>query len=338
MWWWVAAGAAVCVLVAVTALVVGFLIGRQTARYDEPPGPAPAFAPAEAAQQAATAGQASAGPDTDGAAAAASAGEDAAALAAEEAAAQATELMRRDFVANVSHELKSPVTAVGLLAEAVAEAADDPAIVRAFAERMQRETTRLGALITEIIALSALQGGGLHEVDLVDIDSVIADAVDRASVTAAASGIAVRINGASGAEVTGDRGLLTTAIGNLVVNAVHYSEAGGAVTISQVVRRGIVDIAVADTGIGIAPLDQRRVFERFFRADPARSRATGGTGLGLAIVKHVAANHRGSIRLASKVGIGSTFTLRLPLAGTVPDPELIGDPVAFESDRVEVHP
>jgi two-component system sensor histidine kinase SenX3 len=247
------------------------------------------------------------------------------ATATDETASRTAELIRRDFVANVSHELKSPVTAIGLLAEAVLEASDSPETVTAFAQRMQRESARLGTLINEIIALSAIQGGGLHEVAEVQVDDVIRDAVDRATVTAAAAGIAIRVTGASGATVTGDRSLLATAIGNLVDNAVHYSGAGSEVTVTQVVRRGIVDIAVADRGIGIAPRDQRRVFERFFRADPARSRATGGTGLGLAIVKHVAANHRGSIRLASKVGVGSTFTLRLPLAGTAASPLLISE-------------
>lgn len=254
------------------------------------------------------------------------------ATATDETASRTAELIRRDFVANVSHELKSPVTAIGLLAEAVLEAADSPETVASFAQRMQRETARLGTLITETIALSAIQGGGLHEVQLVQIDDVIAEAVDRAAVTAQSAGIAIRVAGASGAAVMGDRTLLGTAIGNLVDNAVHYSEGGSVVTVTQVVRRGIVDIAVADKGIGIAPRDQRRVFERFFRADPARSRATGGTGLGLAIVKHVAANHRGSIRLASKLGVGSTFTLRLPLAGTVPSPPLISEIESVATD------
>jgi two-component system sensor histidine kinase SenX3 len=232
----------------------------------------------------------------------------------DETAARQTEAIRRDFVANVSHELKSPVTAIGLLAEAVIEAAESPETVRGFADRMRRESTRLGTLITELIALSALQGGSLEESDLVDIDDVIADALDRIAVPASAKDIEIRVDGPSGAVVLGDRSLLTTAVGNLVENAVHYSGAGSAVTISRVVRRGNVDIAVADQGIGIAPRDQRRIFERFFRADPARSRATGGTGLGLAIVKHTAANHGGSIRVASRLGVGSTFTLRLPVA------------------------
>lgn len=236
--------------------------------------------------------------------------------ATDETAARRAELVRRDFVANVSHELKSPVTAIGLLAEAVAEAADSPETVRGFAGRMQREATRLGTLITELIALSAIQDGGLDEQDLVPVDEVVADAVDRIAVTASAAGIAIRTDHPCGALVLGDRSLLTTAIGNLVENAVHYSGSGSTVTVSRVLRRGQVEIAVADRGIGIAPQDQQRVFERFFRADPARSRATGGTGLGLAIVKHVAANHGGSIRLWSRVGEGSTFTLRLPLADT----------------------
>jgi two-component system sensor histidine kinase SenX3 len=234
--------------------------------------------------------------------------------ATDETAARRAELVRRDFVANVSHELKSPVTAIGLLAEAVGEAADSPETVRGFAGRMQREAGRLGTLITELIALSAIQDGRLDERDLVPVDEVVADAVDRIAVTASAAGIAIRTDDPSGALVLGDRSLLTTAIGNLVENAVHYSGAGSTVTVSRVLRRGQVEIAVADRGIGIAPQDQQRVFERFFRADPARSRATGGTGLGLAIVKHVAANHGGSIRLWSRVGEGSTFTLRLPAA------------------------
>lgn len=376
-WWWFGIGAIVLV-VAVTALAVGFVVGLRTTRYDASPDEASAVA--ARAFDAAPAGQVVVAADGAvllanqaarefGLITAASTldprvadrileyagrppsygaeeweipglrgrteilsmsahhlGDDwVLATATDETASRTAELIRRDFVANVSHELKSPVTAIGLLAEAVIEAADSPGTVTNFAERMQRESARLGTLITEIIALSAIQGGGLHEVDLVQIDTVIADAVDRATVTALAAGIAIHITNHSDACVTGDRSLLTTAIGNLVDNAVHYSEAGSTVTVTSVVRRGIVDIAVADKGIGIAPRDQRRVFERFFRADPARSRATGGTGLGLAIVKHVAANHRGSIRLASKVGVGTTFTLRLPLAGTAATPALIGE-------------
>lgn len=234
--------------------------------------------------------------------------------ATDETAAHRTELIRRDFIANVSHELKSPVTALGLLAEAVTEAAGSPDTVREFAERMRRETTRLGTLITELIALSALQNGSLDEPDLVAVDEIIADGADRPAIAASAKNIVIRVDKPTGAVVLGDRSLLTTAVGNLVENAVNYSEAGSTVTVSSAIRRGHVHIAVSDNGIGIAPKDQRRIFERFFRADPARSRATGGTGLGLAIVKHIASNHGGSIHVFSRPGIGSTFTLRLPLA------------------------
>lgn len=237
--------------------------------------------------------------------------------ATDETAAHHTELIRRDFIANVSHELKSPVTALGLLAEAVTEAADSPDTVRDFAERMRRETSRLGTLITELIALSALQNGTLDEPDLVSVDEIIADGADRPAIAATAKDIVIRVDKPTGAVVLGDRSLLTTAVGNLVENAVNYSEAGSVVTVSSAVRRGHVHIAVSDRGIGIESKDQKRIFERFFRADPARSRATGGTGLGLAIVKHIASNHGGSIHVFSRPGIGSTFTLRLPLAAAV---------------------
>jgi two-component system sensor histidine kinase SenX3 len=258
--------------------------------------------------------------------------------ATDETTARRAELVRRDFVANVSHELKSPVTAIGLLAEAVAEAADSPELVRGFTGRMQREAGRLGTLITELIALSAIQDGGLDEQDLVPVDEVVADAIDRIAVAASAAGIAIRTDDPSGALVLGDRSLLTTAMGNLVENAVHYSGAGSTVTVSRVLRRGQVEIAVADRGIGIAPQEQQRVFERFFRADPARSRATGGTGLGLAIVKHVAANHGGSVRLWSRVGEGSTFTLRLPVAEpSAPAVPAVG-PLAAASGSTDVPP
>lgn len=242
-------------------------------------------------------------------------GEDLVLVSATDAsAARRAESVRRDFVANVSHELKSPVTAIGLLAEAVTEAADSPETVRGFAARMQREADRLGTLITELIALSAIQDGALAEHDLVSVDELVADAVDRAAVTASAAGITVTADEPIGAHVLGDRSLLATAVGNLVDNAIHYSGSGSTVALTRVLRRGDVEIAVTDRGIGIEPQYQQRVFERFFRVDQARSRATGGTGLGLAIVKHVAANHGGSIRLSSRVGVGSTFTLRLPVA------------------------
>jgi two-component system sensor histidine kinase SenX3 len=231
-------------------------------------------------------------------------------------AARRAEAVRRDFVANVSHELKTPVTAISLLAEALLGGADDPGLVRSFAGRLQRESARLGTMVTELIALSAVQGAGPLAAPVpVAVDEVVADAIDRASVAARTAGIALTADHPSGLVVSGDRGLLTTAVTNLVENAVHYSPAGSAVSVSRISRGDHVEIAVTDRGIGIAPEHQQRVFERFFRVDPARSRATGGTGLGLAIVKHVATIHGGSVSLWSRVGVGSTFTVRLPVAG-----------------------
>ncbi len=215
------------------------------------------------------------------------------------------EATRRDFVANVSHELKTPVGAMGLLAEALLESADDPDSVRYFGQRVLSESARLGNMVTELIALSRLQGAEkLPDLEVVDVDDVIAEALRRSSVAAEAADITVHADAPSGLEVMGDRTLLVTALSNLVENAIAYSPKGTPVSVSRTVRGDDVAIAVTDRGIGIAKEDQERVFERFFRVDKARSRATGGTGLGLAIVKHVAANHNGSIDLWSRPGTG----------------------------------
>lgn len=223
------------------------------------------------------------------------------------------EATRRDFVANVSHELKTPVGAITLLAEAVLDAADDPQEVRRFATKILNESTRLGALVTELIALSRLQGAErLPELATVDVDTVVADALSRCRLAAESAEIEITVDQPSGLQVNGDATLLVTALSNLVDNAVSYSPAGSPVSVSRRLADGFVEIAVTDRGLGIAPEHQERVFERFFRLDQARSRATGGTGLGLAIVKHVAANHGGDVRLWSRPGTGSTFTLRVP--------------------------
>ncbi len=223
------------------------------------------------------------------------------------------EATRRDFVANVSHELKTPVGAIAVLAEAVLDAADDPDEVRRFGEKILRESTRLGKLVTELIALSRLQGAEkLPELTVVDIDTVVDEALGRIRLAAESAGIDITTDSASGLSVEGDRTLLVTALSNLLDNAVAYSPAGSPVSISRRLVDGYVEVAVTDRGIGIPESDQQRVFERFYRADKARSRATGGTGLGLAIVKHVAANHGGEVRLWSSPGVGSTFTLRIP--------------------------
>ena len=226
------------------------------------------------------------------------------------------EATRRDFVANVSHELKTPVGAVGLLAEAVLDAADDPDEVRRFSTKILNEATRLGALVTELIALSRLTGAErLPELAQVEMDEVITEALARCRLVAESTGIGITVDEASGLVVDGDRTLLVTALSNLLDNAIAYSPPNTAVSVSRRRVDDVVEVAVTDRGIGIAPEHQQRVFERFFRVDPARSRATGGTGLGLAIVKHVAANHGGEVKLWSHPGTGSTFTLRLPAHG-----------------------
>lgn len=223
------------------------------------------------------------------------------------------EATRRDFVANVSHELKTPVGAMGVLAEALLESADDPEIVRHFGSKVLLESNRLANMVGELIELSRLQGAEpLPDLDEVDVDAVVAEAISRNKVAADNAGIQVVTDQPGGLRVLGDPTLLATAMANLIANAIAYSPEHSTVSVSRTRRGDTVEIAVTDRGIGIAREDQERVFERFFRVDQARSRATGGTGLGLAIVKHVAANHNGSIRLWSQPGTGSTFTLSIP--------------------------
>ena len=225
------------------------------------------------------------------------------------------EATRRDFVANVSHELKTPVGAMALLAEALLASAEDAETVGRFAEKVLIEANRLGDMVGELIELSRLQGGErLVNVTDVDVDTVVSEAISRHKVAADNANIEVRTDTPSGLRVLGDQTLLVTALANLVSNAIAYSPPGSPVSISRRCRGDNVEIAVTDRGIGIALEDQERVFERFFRGDKARSRATGGSGLGLAIVKHVAANHGGSIGVWSKPGTGSTFTLSIPAA------------------------
>lgn len=223
------------------------------------------------------------------------------------------EASRRDFVANVSHELKTPVAAMGVLAEALLESTDDPETVRHFAGTLLTESQRLADMIGELIELSRLQGAErLPDLVSVDVDTVVQEAISRHKVMADNADITVSTDEPSGCRVLGDQALLVTAVANLISNAIAYSPNGSTVSISRRRRGDEIEIAVTDRGIGIAQADQQRVFERFFRVDQARSRATGGTGLGLAIVKHVAANHNGNIRLWSRPGTGSTFTLSIP--------------------------
>lgn len=225
------------------------------------------------------------------------------------------EAVRRDFVANISHELKTPIGAIGLLAEALEHASDDPEQVRRFAKRMSKESRRLATMTQEIIELSRLQAAdALSHPEMVDVDQVISAAVDQNRVTAESNRIALVSGAASRERVWGDETMLVTALNNLIANAVQYSPSPSRVGIGVTAHDDVVEIAVTDQGIGIAEDDLDRVFERFFRVDQARARATGGTGLGLSIVKHVVQNHGGDVRVWSQPGRGSTFTLRLPRA------------------------
>lgn len=223
------------------------------------------------------------------------------------------EQTRRDFVQNISHELKTPVGAIGLLAETVEESADDPELVARFAGQMKLESKRLGDLVRDIIELTRLQEPtALVNPALVDLDAVIDEAVDRSSVEAAARRIEIRTGGERGVRVMGDHSLLATALRNLLDNAIRYSDDDRVVSLGVAVRDGMVRIAVVDQGEGIPQEAQDRVFERFYRTDAARSRQTGGTGLGLSIVKHIAADHGGTVTLWSEPGRGATFTLIIP--------------------------
>ncbi len=220
--------------------------------------------------------------------------------------------VRRDFVANVSHELKTPVGGISLLAEAVLDAHDDPEAVARFARRISVESARLTRLVQEIVDLSRLQGADpVKDPVLVDVGACAGEAIDRCRLLAEDSGIEVVRHVDPQCKVWGEPELITTAITNLVGNVgVSVRQAGD-----------LVEVAVTDQGQGIAPEEQERIFERFYRVDAARSRATGGTGLGLSIVKHIAENHGGQVSVWSEVGRGSTFTLRLPAATTVHGPE-----------------
>ncbi|WTY93332.1 ATP-binding protein [Sphaerisporangium sp. NBC_01403] len=237
-------------------------------------------------------------------------------LAEDQTERRRVEAVRRDFVANVSHELKTPVGALSLLAETIQDAAEDPVAVTRFAGRMQHEAARLTYLVQDLITLSRIQGGEpIPTPGCVPVDEVLHEAIDRCNTKASAKDIALVAGGTEGLRVWGDDELLVTALRNLIDNAVAYSPESTRVVVSARPAGEVVEVSVSDQGIGIPESSQERIFERFFRVDAARSRATGGTGLGLAIVKHVAVAHGGEVTVWSKEGSGSTFTLRLPAFG-----------------------
>jgi two-component system sensor histidine kinase SenX3 len=227
---------------------------------------------------------------------------------------------RRDFIENISHELKTPIGAIALLSEAIQEAGDDRAAVSKFAASLNKESSRLTFLVQDIIKLSRLQSEEvIADAELIDLNEVVAEAIDRNEQLAANRKIRLVSEQSPKLEVFGNKEMLITAVKNLIENAISYSDQGTNVGIGCSAKESIAEITVTDSGAGISPENQERIFERFYRADPSRSRETGGTGLGLSIVKHVAKTHRGEIKLFSQVGVGSTFTLRVPLA-TASDP------------------
>ena len=236
-------------------------------------------------------------------------------LAEDQTESRRVDEVKRDFVANTSHELKTPVGALALLAETIEDAADDAEAVRRFASKMRQEAQRLTNLVQDLITLSRIQAvEPVPDPRPVALDTVVAEAVDRCRMRANARGITLASVGSRGLSVLGDEDLLVTALRNLLENAVAYSpEKTRVVITTRKTPEGHAELSVADQGIGIPERDLERIFERFYRVDPARSRATGGTGLGLAIVKHVMAAHNGKVTVRSVEGAGSTFTLYIPL-------------------------
>ena len=222
--------------------------------------------------------------------------------------------IRRDFVANASHELKTPVASILALAETLAEGAGaDPDAAQRFLTHLEQEANRLSRLVGDLLDLSRLEGEA-GERSAVDLGEVVAEEADRLRARAEAAAIRLVVEAPGPVKVSGSRGDLGLLVHNLLDNAIQYSPDGGEVRASVRVRDDRAELRVSDTGIGIPSRDLDRVFERFYRADPARSRATGGTGLGLSIVRHVAESHGGDVTARSVLGAGSTFIVRLPVS------------------------
>lgn len=222
--------------------------------------------------------------------------------------------VRTDFVANTSHELKTPIGALAVLAEALADE-HDLSVVHRVADRMVSEAHRVARTIDDLMELSRIELGGDPVRDRVDVAHVVTEAVERAASLAESREIVVAaLDLPDDVHVVGDHRQLSSALGNLVENAVKYSESGGSVQIRVRTQSGHAELMVADHGIGIPTSEHARIFERFYRVDKGRGRDTGGTGLGLSIVRHVATNHGGEVLVSSQEGEGSTFVLRLPLA------------------------
>jgi two-component system, OmpR family, sensor histidine kinase SenX3 len=222
------------------------------------------------------------------------------------------EAVRRDFVANISHELRTPVGALAVLAETLQDE-PDPLVVERLSGRLVEEAHRVARVIDDLLELSTLEGSKPLSASCQDLGTLVVEAVDRILPHATARNVRLAVDVPDeGPDAEVDRAQIVSAIANLVDNAVKYSEDGGAVRVSLATADGLATIEVADNGVGIPLAERERIFERFYRVDKARSRATGGTGLGLAIVRHVVANHGGDITVTSTAGLGSTFRLTIP--------------------------
>ncbi|MGC4174429.1 sensor histidine kinase [Demequina sp.] len=244
------------------------------------------------------------------------------ALIADRTEQQAAEQMRRNFAINVSHELKTPVGAIQLLAESVEAGADDPDMVLAFTKKLRKEAKRLSTLIQEIIEITRLQSdAAVMDAAPVRLGHVVEEAVEGTATAASARTISVTTDIKEDVTILGNEELLVMAVRNLLENAIQYSDPGKRIIVSAEVDGEVASVSVVDQGIGIAPAETERIFERFYRVDPARSRETGGTGLGLSIVKHIALRHDGKVEVWSTPGVGSTFTLKLPVSGQEEDHE-----------------
>ena len=238
-----------------------------------------------------------------------------AALIFDDSEANRLDAVRRDFVANISHELKTPIGGISILAEAISEGSDDPVLVKNFSERMKIEATRLSNLVQEIIDLSRIQNqDAMSKAVILNLKSIIEEAIYLSKVRAEKRDIEINFIAEEEIEFFGDKKQLVMAISNLIENAINYSPEHTVVSVVLKKNEGFAEIAIKDQGVGIAEADLNRIFERFYRVDSARSRETGGTGLGLSIVKHVISNHGGDVQVWSAPGTGSTFTVLLPLA------------------------
>lgn len=219
--------------------------------------------------------------------------------------------VQTDFVANLSHELKTPIGAVAALADSL-NGETETEVVWRLAERIVTESHRMSRIVDDLLDLSRVEFGGTEEWTDIDLATVLVEVVSTNQHAAKRQGLGLSLTGSAELLVRGDRSQLVSVFSNLVDNAIKYSEIGGVVNVSSTIKGDEIMVSVTDHGIGIAERDQKRIFERFYRVDKARSRATGGTGLGLSIVRHIVLEHGGAIDVRSEEGVGSTFTVRLP--------------------------